>query len=187
MYSYLNISMDKNIVPDEIKGRPIHISFPLNLFVVNAEPALKYSIFQKLLFVKWIRLLSIDAKARFWIIHLCPSILQPHTLHLNQNVLKLLKWWTWQFVIIRPVFSVFMITMQLFGIYSGIISTSVSVVLNISVSLALYALVLFYHAFVKELAPHNPLAKFLCVKGIVFFSFWQVNSRKTNSLKLNEN
>ena len=95
-------------------------------------------------------------------------------LHLNQNVLKLLKWWTWQFVIIRPVFSVFMITMQLLGVYWGIISTCVSLVLNVSVSLALYALVLFYHVFAKELAPHNPLAKFLCVKGIVFFSFWQV-------------
>lgn len=130
MYSYLNISMSKSIVPDEIKGRPIHISFPMTLFV-------------------------------------------PHTLHLNQHVLKLLKWWTWQFVIIRPVFSAVMITMQLLGVYKGFLSTSVSIVLNVSVSLALYALVLFYHAFAKELAPHSPLAKFMCVKGIVFFSFWQ--------------
>lgn len=130
MYSFLNISMSKSIVPDGIKGRPIHISFPMTLFM-------------------------------------------PHTLNLNQNVLKLLKWWTWQFVIIRPVFSAFMITLQVLGVYKGMASTFVTIVLNISVSLALYALVLFYHAFAKELAPHSPLAKFLCVKGIVFFSFWQ--------------
>lgn len=66
-----------------------------------------------------------------------------------------------------------MIVMQCLGLYKGVISVTVTVILNVSVSLALYALVLFYHAFAKELAPHSPLAKFLCVKGIVFFSFWQ--------------
>jgi len=34
MYSYLNISLSKNIVPDEIKGREIHHSFPMTLFQV---------------------------------------------------------------------------------------------------------------------------------------------------------
>lgn len=39
MYSYLNISLSKNIVPDEIKGREIHHSFPMTLFqvVVNSH------------------------------------------------------------------------------------------------------------------------------------------------------
>lgn len=36
MYSYLNISISKNIVPDEIKGREIHHSFPMTLFQVWA-------------------------------------------------------------------------------------------------------------------------------------------------------
>jgi hypothetical protein len=35
MYSYLNISISKNIVPDEIKGRQIHHSFPMTLFQVK--------------------------------------------------------------------------------------------------------------------------------------------------------
>lgn len=35
LYSYLNISISKNIVPDEIKGREIHHSFPMTLFLVN--------------------------------------------------------------------------------------------------------------------------------------------------------
>lgn len=34
MYSYLNISISRNIVPDEIKGREIHHSFPMTLFQV---------------------------------------------------------------------------------------------------------------------------------------------------------
>ena len=35
------------------------------------------------------------------------------------------------------------------------------------------ALVSFYHAFAKELAPFRPLAQFLCIKGVVFLAFWQ--------------
>lgn len=130
MYSYLNISITRNIVPDEIKGREIHHSFPMTLF-------------------------------------------QPHSVRLNHHNLKLLKYWTWQFVVIRPVCSILMITLQLVGLYPNWLSWTITIILNISVSLALYSLVIFYHVFAKELEPHKPLAKFLCIKGIVFFCFWQ--------------
>ncbi|KAJ4980301.1 hypothetical protein NE237_031138 [Protea cynaroides] len=130
MYSYLNISISKNIVPDGIKGREIHHSFPMTLF-------------------------------------------QQRAVRLDHHTLKLLKYWTWQFVVIRPVCSVLMITLQLLGFYPSWIRWTFTIVLNISVSLALYSLVLFYHVFAKELQPHKPLSKFLCIKGIVFFCFWQ--------------
>ncbi|XP_071907438.1 uncharacterized protein [Coffea arabica] len=130
MYTYLNISISKNIVPDEIKGREIHHSFPMTLFM-------------------------------------------PHTTRLDHNSLKLLKNWTWQFVVLRPVCSVLMIALQLLGWYPDWVSWIFTMILNVSVSLALYSLVVFYHVFAKELAPHKPLAKFLCIKGIVFFCFWQ--------------
>jgi len=130
MYTYLNISISKNIVPDQVKGREIHHSFPMTLFV-------------------------------------------PHSVKLDHKSLKQLKSWTWQFVYIRPIFSALMILLQLLGWYPDWISWTFTIILNLSVSLALYSLVLFYHVFANELAPHNPLSKFLCIKGIVFFSFWQ--------------
>ncbi|KAM7506126.1 hypothetical protein LguiB_005030 [Lonicera macranthoides] len=130
LYSYLNISISKNIVPDEIKGREIHHSFPMTLF-------------------------------------------QPRTAHLDHRTLKLLKYWTWQFVITRPICSVLMITLQLFGIYPSWLSWTFTIILNVSFYLAMYSLVAFYHVFAKELGPHKPLAKFICIKGIVFFCFWQ--------------
>uniref|UniRef100_A0A2P2JJA3 Transmembrane protein 184C-like n=2 Tax=Rhizophora mucronata TaxID=61149 RepID=A0A2P2JJA3_RHIMU len=130
MYAYLNISISRNIVPDEIKEREIHHSFPMTLF-------------------------------------------QPHTVRLDHHNLKLIKYWTWQFVIIRPICSILMVSLQTFGIYPSWLSWTFTIILNISVSLALYSLVIFYHVFAKELAPHKPLAKFLCIKGIVFFCFWQ--------------
>lgn len=100
--------------------------------------------------------------------------LQPRTVRLDHHTLKLLKHWTWQFVIIRPVCSILMIALQLLGFYPSWLSWTFTIILNISVSLALYSLVVFYHVFAKELAPHRPLAKFMCIKGIVFFCFWQV-------------
>ncbi|CAL4073268.1 unnamed protein product [Meganyctiphanes norvegica] len=47
------------------------------------------------------------------------------------------------------------------------------VVNNLSQFVAMYCLVLFYKAMRRELSPMNPLAKFLCIKAVVFFSFFQ--------------
>ncbi|CAH8365955.1 unnamed protein product [Eruca vesicaria subsp. sativa] len=131
MCSYVNISMSGMIIPDEIKGREIHHSFPVTLFV-------------------------------------------PRTTHLDHRTLTQLKHWTWQFCIIRPVCSFLMVSLQLLGIYPPWLSWIFTVTLNLSVYLALYSLVKFYHVFAKELDPHKPLTKFMCVQGIVFFCFWQV-------------
>ena len=45
---------------------------------------------------------------------------------------------------------------------------------NVSVGLAFYGLVSFYHAIMDELAWCDPWPKFLCIKGVVFMTFWQV-------------
>lgn len=37
----------------------------------------------------------------------------------------------------------------------------------------MYFLVLFYTVTKEELAPYNPVPKFLCIKAVIFFSFWQ--------------
>lgn len=100
--------------------------------------------------------------------------MQPKKTHLNQRTLKLLKNWTWQFVIIRPICSILMIMLQITGMYPTWLSWTFTIILNLSFSLAMYSLVVFYHVFAKELEPHTPLAKFICIKGIIFFCFWQV-------------
>ena len=44
---------------------------------------------------------------------------------------------------------------------------------NLSQFVALYSLVMFYHGAVKLLQPLKPLQKFLSIKLIIFFTFWQ--------------
>ena len=48
---------------------------------------------------------------------------------------------------------------------------AITVALNVSVTLAVYALILFYHAFAEVIGDRNPLRKFLCIKGVVFATF----------------
>jgi hypothetical protein len=44
---------------------------------------------------------------------------------------------------------------------------------NLSIFFAFTGLLKFYHAVDKDLAWCRPFAKFLCIKGVVFMTFWQ--------------
>lgn len=84
-----------------------------------------------------------------------------------------------QFVLIKPFTAVVAIVFERYGIYheghfefsSGYLY--LSGINNVSISLSLYCLVLFYMATEERLKPFSPFAKFLCIKAILFFSFWQ--------------
>jgi hypothetical protein len=81
-----------------------------------------------------------------------------------------------QFIIVKPAAAV--AKLKLFtATPTSPHATSLHVLLglleNLSVSSALYGLVVFYHATAEILRPHSPLPKFLSVKAVVFFSFWQ--------------
>ncbi|KAH3862057.1 hypothetical protein DPMN_025015 [Dreissena polymorpha] len=49
----------------------------------------------------------------------------------------------------------------------------ITIIYNISVSLALYALLVFYYATREMLSPYDPVWKFCTVKSVIFLSFWQ--------------
>ena len=49
----------------------------------------------------------------------------------------------------------------------------ITIIYNISVSLALYGLFLFYYSTKELLKPFEPLIKFFTIKSVIFLSFWQ--------------
>lgn len=52
----------------------------------------------------------------------------------------------------------------------------ITIIYNFSVSLALYALFLFYFATMDLLRPFEPVLKFITIKAVIFLSFWQGGS-----------
>uniref|UniRef100_A0A8C0RDY2 Transmembrane protein 184A n=1 Tax=Canis lupus familiaris TaxID=9615 RepID=A0A8C0RDY2_CANLF len=93
--------------------------------------------------------------------------------------LRFCKQATLQFCIVKPIMALITIVLQAFGkyhdgdfnIHSGYLY--VTLIYNVSVSLALYALFLFYFATRELLQPFEPVLKFLTIKAVIFLSFWQ--------------
>ncbi|KAG8145763.1 hypothetical protein E2320_012245 [Naja naja] len=85
--------------------------------------------------------------------------------------LRFCKQATLQFCIVKPVMAILTIVLQAFGkyhdgdfnIHSGYLY--ITIINNFSVSLALYALFLFYFATMDFLRPFEPVLKFLTIKA----------------------
>ncbi|KAI8825289.1 organic solute transporter subunit alpha/Transmembrane protein [Fimicolochytrium jonesii] len=84
-----------------------------------------------------------------------------------------------QYVILKPFISLATMIFRLTGHYpEGYIGWDssylwLSLLYNVSVSWSLYCLVLFYVQCSKDLRPYRPMPKFICVKSIVFLTFYQ--------------
>ncbi|XP_051571815.1 transmembrane protein 184B-like isoform X2 [Myxocyprinus asiaticus] len=93
--------------------------------------------------------------------------------------LRFCKQATLQFCVVKPLMAVMTVILQAFGKYrdgdfnvaSGYLY--VMIIYNISVSLSLYALFLFYFSTRDLLEPYSPVLKFFMVKSVIFLSFWQ--------------
>ena len=84
------------------------------------------------------------------------------------------------YVIIRPVTAAVAFVSEARGMYgegelfnATKTYTYVVAVNSFSQSHAIYCLILLFQATRAELEPIKPVAKFVCVKAVIFFSFWQ--------------
>ncbi|KAL5336426.1 organic solute transporter Ostalpha-domain-containing protein [Aspergillus crustosus] len=100
------------------------------------------------------------------------DISDPHTfLAVKRGILQ----YTW----LKPILAIVSIIMKAtntykegyLGLSSGYLWTGI--LYNISVTISLYSLALFWVCLHDDLAPFRPVPKFLCVKLIIFASYWQ--------------
>ena len=100
------------------------------------------------------------------------DISDPHTfLTIKRGIL--------QYAWLKPILGVATIVMKstdtyqegYLGLTSGYLWTSI--VYNISVTVSLYSLAMFWVCMSQDLQPFRPVPKFLCIKLIIFASYWQ--------------
>ncbi|KAE8393693.1 DUF300-domain-containing protein [Aspergillus alliaceus] len=106
--------------------------------------------------------------------HFLPKldISDPHSfLAVKRGILQ----YTW----LKPILAIISIIMKAtdsyqegyLGLTSGYLWTGI--VYNVSVTISLYSLAMFWVCLHNDLAPFRPVPKFLCVKLIIFASYWQ--------------
>ncbi|KAI7823020.1 organic solute transporter Ostalpha-domain-containing protein [Gamsiella multidivaricata] len=84
-----------------------------------------------------------------------------------------------QYVYVKPVLAAVTMLLKSNDAYNdGSVSFKsgyfwVSFIYNISVCLSLYCLGIFFMATQGDLEEFRPIPKFLCIKAVIFFSFWQ--------------
>mmetsp|Transcript_12851 Transcript_12851/g.24414 ORF Transcript_12851/g.24414 Transcript_12851/m.24414 type:complete len:518 (-) Transcript_12851:198-1751(-) len=89
------------------------------------------------------------------------------------------SWGILNYVVMKPLMTALTLVLQVWGLYGeGEFSLTkgyiyIFFINNCSQCWALYCLVVLYEATHEDLAPIKPFAKFVCVKGVVFFTFWQ--------------
>lgn len=159
----------------------LRVAFWIDPFRDVYEAFTLYTFFQLLVnFLGGERSLIIMMHGRKPVDHLWPldlvldkvDIGDPHTfLSIKRGIL--------QYAYIKPVLAIATVAMKATDTFKeGIISVDsgyfwTGLIYNISICLSLYDLALFWVCMSDDLQPFRPMPKFLCIKGIIFASWWQ--------------
>ena len=95
-----------------------------------------------------------------------------------EAVLDQCQMYAMQFVLLRPITAIGWLIANLFFEPTQFADPTcpqlyITIITNMSIFFAFRGLVRFYHATRSNLAWCNPWPKFLCIKGVVFMTFWQ--------------
>ena len=99
-------------------------------------------------------------------------------LRLTPSFLRVCHFAVFQFMVLKPLCTAAVLVLEAGRVYRPTMEVTkgyfwISLVVNGSVTVAFTALVYFYRATRDWLAGQRPLGKFLCIKSVIFLSFWQ--------------
>jgi uncharacterized membrane protein YgcG len=110
----------------------------------------------------------------------CPfNYLCPGDLPRGRAFLRYCKFGTLQYCVVRPLTTLLAILLGLAGLYDDnsyawdSVHLYLLLAINVSVGYAFVVLASFYYATKKRLKPYAPVGKFLSLKFVIFFAFWQ--------------
>ena len=125
---------------------------------------------------------TLERKAPFLGEHPWPLRLVLSRWHMGEEFMIQCKTGALQFIVVKSITTVIYVVLTPLGLYSEgsfnlrSVFTYVSLVLSASMGWAMYCLVKLFVATKEELrSPKDwrPVGKFLCIKGVVFFTWWQ--------------
>ncbi|KAJ7668515.1 organic solute transporter Ostalpha-domain-containing protein [Mycena polygramma] len=93
--------------------------------------------------------------------------------------LQMMKWGVLQYCVIRPMTTLAAVALNYIGWYcEGSFNPRwgyvyITIIVSISVSVAMYCLIQLYMPIAVYLAPQKPLLKLFAIKAVVFLTFWQ--------------
>ncbi|KZT69698.1 DUF300-domain-containing protein [Daedalea quercina L-15889] len=93
--------------------------------------------------------------------------------------LQLMKWGVLQYCVVRPTTTLAAVILNYVGLYCedswgpGWGHVYITVIMSISVTIAMYCLLQLYMPVSELLAPQKPILKLFAVKAVVFLTFWQ--------------
>ncbi|TBU60568.1 organic solute transporter Ostalpha-domain-containing protein [Dichomitus squalens] len=96
--------------------------------------------------------------------------------------LQLMKWGVLQYCVVRPGTTLAAVILDYVGLYCedswslGWGHIWITIVVSLSVTIAMYCLLQLYMVVKVELAPQKPLLKLFAIKAVVFLTFWQATA-----------
>ncbi|KAI0646590.1 organic solute transporter Ostalpha-domain-containing protein [Trametes meyenii] len=177
-YFWWNHSTPLLLIRDCYESTVLTAFFYLLLLYISPDPHVQKEIFRKngLSREHDCRLRKRGQSAQKWMFPLGFIRWRPED---GLYFLQLMKWGVLQYCVIRPTTTLAAVVLDYAGLYCedswspGWGHIYITLIVSISVTIAMYCLIQLYMSVKVELAPQKPLLKLFAIKAVVFLTFWQ--------------
>ncbi|OSD05500.1 DUF300-domain-containing protein [Trametes coccinea BRFM310] len=177
-YFWWNHSTPLLLIRDCYESTVLTAFFYLLLLYISPDPHVQKEVFRKngLSRERDHRLRKRGEHAQKWMFPLGFVRWKPED---GLYFLQVMKWGVLQYCVVRPTTTLAAVILDYVGLYCedswspGWGHIYITLVVSVSVSIAMYCLIQLYMTVKVELAPQKPLLKLFAIKAVVFLTFWQ--------------